>query len=162
MMTISKRASLSALKSILLMCVTSIVGCEIASARDVAVVTLKNSRPAATKSADLSKAIKSTHKWPDGRDLVVVLTAPASPEMRIVSEKLLSLSSVEFRQSIDAANKNRFVFIVVANDDEVLKTLNANPTAIAFVNVYSINSTVDVWKIDGKLPFQPAYLLHGQ
>ena len=161
MMTISKRASLPARRSIFLMCVT-LVSCELASARDVAVVTLKNSRPAVARSSDLSKAIKSTHKWPDGRDLTVVLTEPASPEMHIVSEKLLSLSSAEFRRSIDAANRDRFVFIVVANDDEALKTLNANPTAIAFVNVYSINSTVDVWKIDGKLPFEPTYLLHSQ
>jgi len=161
-MTTFKRESLPGLRSVLLMCVALLAGRELASARDVALVTLKNSRPAAAKSADLSKAIKTTHKWPDGRDLIVVLTEPSSPEMRIVSEKLLSLSSAEFRQSIDAANRNRVVFFVVANNDEVFKTLNANPSAIAFVDVYSINGTVDVWRIDGKLPFDPAYLLHSQ
>jgi len=157
-----KRASFPWLRSIVLICVALLAGRELASARDVAVVTLKSSRHAAVTAADLSKAIKSTHKWPDGRDLIVVLTEPSSPEMRIVSEKLLSLSSADFRKSIDAANRGRLVFLVVANDDEVLKTLNANPGAIAFVNVYSINSSVDVWKIDGKLPFQPEYLLHSQ
>jgi len=162
MMTRLKRASLPRLRNILVVCVAVFACRQLAAARDVALVTLKNSRPAATRAADLSKFIKTTHKWPDGRDLIVVLTDPASQEMRIVSEKLLSLTSGEFRKSIDAANKGRLVFVVVANDDEVLKTLNANPTAIAFINVYSINSTVDVWKIDGKLPLDPAYLLHSQ
>ena len=157
-----KRASLSRFRNILVMSAALLAGCQLAAARDVAIVTLKDSHPAGVRAADLSKFIKTTHKWPDGHDLIVVLTDPASQEMRIVSEKLLSLSSDEFRRSIEAANKSRLVFVVVANDDEALKTLHANPTAIAFVNVYSINSTVDVWKIDGKLPLEPAYLLHSQ
>jgi len=135
---------------------------ELAAARDVAIVTLKNSRAASANSADLTKILKTTHKWPDGRDLIVVLTDLSSPEMRIVAQKLLSLTTDEFRRSIETANKSRLVFIVVSNDDEALKMLEANPSAIALVNVYAINSSVDVWKVDGKLPLEPAYLLHGQ
>jgi hypothetical protein len=62
---------------------------ETAAARDVALVTGKNSPVKAVKSADLAKTIKTTHKWPDGPDLTIVLTDPSSPEMRIVAEKLL-------------------------------------------------------------------------
>jgi hypothetical protein len=136
--------------------------CQLAGARDVAMVTLKNTRSPFVKAADLAQAIKSTHKWADGSNLVVVVTEPSSPEMRIVAEKLLSLTSDGFKKSIDAANKGRVVFLVVANDEEALKTLQGNPSAIALVNVYSINSSVDVWKIDGKLPLQPDYVLHSQ
>jgi hypothetical protein len=136
--------------------------CQLAAARDVAIVTSKNTRPASVTAAELAQAIKTTHKWADGSNLIVVLTDPSSPEMRLVAEKLLSLTSDEFKKSIDATNRSRVVFLLVANDEEALKTLQGNPSAIALVNVYSINSSVDVWKIDGKLPLQPGYILHSQ
>jgi hypothetical protein len=135
---------------------------EIAAARDVALVTGKNSRVQVMKAADLTKTIKNTHKWLGGYDLTVVLTDPSSPEMRIVAEKLLSLSPDDFRKLIDAANRTRATFLVVSNDDEVLKTLQSNPSAIGLVNVYSITSNVEVLKIDGKLPLEPGYILHSQ
>jgi ABC-type phosphate transport system substrate-binding protein len=143
--------------------VISIVLCSgIASARDVAVVTIKNSHVQVMKAVELTKIIKTTHKGLDAQDLTVVLTDPSSPEMRIFAEKLLSLSTDDFRKLIDTANKTRVTFLVVANDDEVLKTVQSNPAAIGLVNVYSITSDVDVLKIDGKLPLESGYLLHGQ
>lgn len=135
---------------------------ENAAARDVAIVTSKNNRVQVMKAADLTKMIKTTHKWLDGNDLTVILTDPSLPEMRVVAEKLLSLTPGEFKELIDAANKTRVTFLVVSGDDEVLKTLQSNPSAIGLVNVYSINSKVDVLKIDRKLPLEPGYLLHGQ
>jgi len=135
---------------------------EIAAARDVALVSGKNSPAKVVKAADLTKAIKATRKWPDGSDLTVVLTDPSSPETRIVAEKLLSLTSDEFKKLIDAANKSRVVFWLVSSDDEALKILQSNPAAVGLVNVYSINSSVNVSKIDGKLPLEPGYILHSQ
>ena len=135
---------------------------EIAAARDVALVTNKNSSAKVVKAADLAKMIKTTRKWPDGSDLTVVLTDPSSPEMRIVAEKLLSLTSDEFKKLIDATNKSRVTFWVVSGDDEALKILQSNPFVIALVDVYSINSSVNVSKIDGKLPLESGYLLHSQ
>ena len=135
---------------------------EIAAARDVALVTSRNSRVQVMKAAELTKMIKTTHKWLDGYDLTVVLTEPSSPEMRVVAEKLLSLTDDEFKKLIDAANKTRVTFLVVSSDDEALKALQSNPSAIGLVNVYSINSNVDVLKIDGKLPLEPGYILHSQ
>ena len=35
------------------------------------------------------------------------------------------------------------------------------PGAVGVVDVYSINSSVVVVKIAGKLPLEPGYLLHG-
>ena len=35
------------------------------------------------------------------------------------------------------------------------------PGAVGVVDVYSINSSVVVMKIAGKLPMEPGYLLHG-
>ena len=96
---------------------------ELAAAHDVALVASKNSPVKMMSAADLAKMIKSTHKWPDGHDLVVVLTDPASVEMRIVAQKLLSLTQDEFKKLIGATNKGRLTFWVVASDDEVLKRI---------------------------------------
>jgi hypothetical protein len=158
----SKSHALRKLLSVVVPLVCVVVSAEFAAARDVAVVTAKNSHFQVMKATDLTKTIKTTHKGFDAQDLIVVLTNPSSPEMRIIAEKLLSLSTEDFRKLIDATNKTRVTFLVVSNDDEVLKTVQSNPSAIGLVNVYSINSGVDVLKIDGKLPLEPGYLLHGQ
>jgi len=135
---------------------------ETAAARHVALVTAKDGPVRVVKAADLAKMIKTTRKWPDGSDLTIVLTDPSSPEMRIVAEKLLSLTSGEFRKLIAAANKTRLTFWVVSSDDEALKILQSNPSAVGLVNIYSINGSVNVVKIDGKLPLEPGYILHNQ
>jgi hypothetical protein len=141
----------------------SILVCgEIAAAHDVALVTSKNGRVTVMTADDLARMIKTTHKWPDGQELIVVLTDPSSLEMRIVAQKLLSLTRDEFKQLIDATNKSKLTFWVVSSDDEALGILRSNRSAIGLVNVYSINSNVDVLKIDGKLPLEPGYVLHSQ
>jgi hypothetical protein len=140
-----------------------VLGCgEIAAAHDVALVSSKNSRVKVAKAADLEKMIKTMHKWPDGRDLIVVLSDPSSPEMRIVAQKLLSLRHNGFKKLIDVTNQSRMTFWVVSSDDEVLKIVQSDTSAIGLVNVYSINSNVEVLKIDDKLPLEPGYVLHSQ
>jgi hypothetical protein len=135
---------------------------EIAAAHDVALVTSKNSRVKGARAADLARMIKITHKCPDGYDLTVVVTDPFSLEMRIAAAKLLSLTPEGFKKLIDEENKSRVVFVVVSSDDEVLKTLQGNTSAIGLVNVYSIDGSVDLLKIDGKLPLEFGYDLHSQ
>jgi hypothetical protein len=135
---------------------------EIAAAHDVALVTHKNSPVKGVKATDLAQMIKSGHQWPGGQELMIVITDPSSLEMRIVAQKLLSLTRNEFKQLIDATNKNKMTFWIVPSDAEALRILQANTSAIAVMNVYSINSTVDVLKIDGLLPLEPGYVLHSQ
>jgi hypothetical protein len=145
------------------MALVSILTCgKLAAAHDVALVTSKNSQVKVMLAADLTRIIKNMHKWPDGHDLIVVLTDTSSLEMRIVAQKLLSLTPEEFKKSIDATNKKRMTLWVVSSDDEVLKIVQSNTSAIGLVNVYSINSSVEVVKIDGKLPLEPGYVLHSQ
>jgi hypothetical protein len=135
---------------------------EMAAAHDVALVVGKSSRVKGMKAADLAKMIKSTHKWPDGQELIIVLTDPSSLEMRIVAQKLLSLTGDEFKQLIAATNKSKMTFWVVSSDDEALKLVQGNTSAIGLVNVYSINSNVQVLKIEGMLPLEFGYVLHSQ
>ena len=140
-----------------------ILGCsEFAAAHDVALVTSKDSRVRGARAADLARMIKTTHKCPDGYDLTVVLTNPFSLETRIAAAKLLSLTPEKFKKLIDEGNKERVIFVVVSSDDEVLKAVQENTSAVGLVNVYNINSNVDVLKIDGKLPLEFGYALHSQ
>jgi hypothetical protein len=133
-----------------------------ADARDVALVSGKNSPVVVVKAADLAQMIRTSHKWPDGHDLTLVIADPSSPEMRIFAQKVLALSTDDFKKLIAAANKARITFWVVSGDDETLRVLQSNPSAVGLVNVYSINSSVNVNKIDGKLPFESGYILHSQ
>ncbi len=135
---------------------------EIAAAHDIVLVTSKNSQVRVMPAADLARIIKTTHKWPGGHELIVVLTDPSSLEMRIVAQKLLSLTRDEFKNLIDATNKTKMTFWVVSSDDEVLKIVQSNTSAIGLVNVYSINSNVEVLRIDDKLPLESGYVLHSQ
>jgi hypothetical protein len=53
------------------------------------------------------------------------------------------------------------VFRIVDSDEEVIKAVNSIPGSLGVVDVYSINSSVTVLKIDDKSPLEPGYLLHG-
>jgi hypothetical protein len=156
-----KIKALRILPRALLALVCILVCGEIAAAHDVALVIHKGSPVKVIKADDLAKMIE-THKWPDGHDLIIVLTDPSSLEMRIVAQKLLSLTRDEFKQLIAATNKNKLTFWVVSSDEEALKIVQSNTSTIGLVNVYSINSSVDVLKIDDKLPLEPGYVLHSQ
>jgi hypothetical protein len=49
----------------------------------------------------------------------------------------------------------------VSSDEDIVKTVEANPTAIGIVDVYNITSGVKVIRIDDKQPFDPGYVLKG-
>jgi len=161
-MMLARSGALGIVEKVVLVALCILSRSDIAAASDVAVVASKDSRFRMVKASDLVKMIKTTHKRPDGYDLTVFLTDPSSPEMQIVAQKLLSLTPDEFKRLIDAANKSRVTFRVVSGDEEALNALQSNPAAIGLVNVYSINSNVEVLKIDDKLPLEPGYILHGQ
>ena len=51
---------------------------------------------------------------------------------------------------------------LATSDEELVNKVASTPGAIGVVvDVYSINSSVAVVKIAGKLPLEPGYLLHG-
>ncbi len=129
-----------------------------ASAKDVALVVSKGSSVKAVQTADVTKAFKTPPaKWADGKEVVFVIKAPSSNETRVMGTKLLGQAADALPNYISGAKKT---FIVVATDDEVIKTVNSMPNAIGVVDLYSINGSVTVLRIDGKLPLEPGYLLH--
>ena len=50
---------------------------------------------------------------------------------------------------------------IVESDDDLLRTVEATPGAVGILDVYAINSTVKVLRVDGKLPFDVGYALKG-
>jgi ABC-type phosphate transport system substrate-binding protein len=139
------------------------LACLPAAAKDLAVVVHKNNATRNVALADLTKICKATtQKWPDGKDVVLVLRDPASPEMRMVLQKVYGMSADEVKSLISGVNQARKDrILVVGSDDAVIKAVQTIPGAVGIVDVYSITSTVNVVKVDGKMPLEPGYALHG-
>ena len=103
-------------------------------------------------------------RWPDGKPVTFVIRDPATPEMKIVLERIYELPADGVNGVIVAANHgrtNRPAIVVVASDEALLRKVETTPGALGLVDVYSITGGVAVVKIAGKLPLEPGYLLHG-
>jgi len=112
--------------------------------------------------AELSKLCKGAQKtWPDGKNFTLVIHAPESPEMRGVCQKLFGANASEVKPLLAKLNVSRKVIRVVDTDEDLLRTVEGTPGAVGLVDVYAINSSVKVLRIDGKLPFDPGYVLKG-
>ena len=97
--------------------------------------------------------------WPDGRTFTLVMLAPEAPEMRDPVRKLFGVSSTEIKPLVAKLNGTRPFIKIVEHDEDVLRAVNATPGTIGIVDVYAINSSVKVLRIDGRLPFDPGYAL---
>jgi len=137
----------------------------LAAARDLAVVANKANGVSAMTLADLVKVCKAqTNRWPDGKPVTLIVRAPGAPEMKMVLEKVYELPEGQVKDLIAAANHGRAnhpAIMVVNSDEDLVDRVASIPGAIGVVDVYSINSSVAVVKVGGKLPLEPGYVLHG-
>jgi hypothetical protein len=142
--------------SLLLLALCLGVRCE---ARQLAIVTEKSNTAGAMATAELAKVFKfETRKWPDGRNIVLVLRDPSTPEMQTIIQKLYKMQPEEFKALLAL---HRGGFVLANSEQELLKSVESIPGAVGLVDVYSINSRVNVMKIDGKLPLEAGYVLKG-
>lgn len=136
-----------------------------AVSKDVALVSNKTNTVAVVSLAELVKICKGqTNRWPDGKPVTFVTRDPASPDMRLVLEKVYGMSKSEVTALITAANHGRVNHpaIVIANSDEdLVRKVETTPGAVGLVDVYSITGGVTVLRVGGKLPLEPGYTLHG-
>jgi hypothetical protein len=129
--------------------------------KNMAVVASANSKLADVPLADLVKMCKGTAKaWPDGKNFLLVLRNPDAPEMHAVLLKLFG-GAADAKTAIAKLNESHQTVKIVDSDDEVMRTVDSTPGAIGIVDVYAINSSVKVLRIDGKLPFDVGYALKG-
>jgi hypothetical protein len=142
-----------------------LISASLASARDLALVANKANTDRAVTLADLVKVCKAqTSRWPDGRSITFILRAPSAPEMKVVLEKIYGMSAGDVDGLIVASNQahpSHPPFVVVTSDEDLVNKVASIPGSVGIVDVYSINSSVAVVKVAGKLPLEPGYLLHG-
>jgi len=130
-----------------------------ASAKQLAVVVDKTNTVSSMSAGELTKVFKfDNRKWPDGREVVLVMLDPSSPQMKVVADKLYHMSSDDVKNLL---LKNRGGVVLVNSEEQLLKSVESIPGAVGIVDVYSINSRVNVLKVDGKLPLEQGYFLKG-
>ena len=128
--------------------------------KSLALIVAADSKLPDLTLADLTKLSKGTKKsWPDGRNFTLVLKDPDAPEMHVVMQKIFGVSGPDAKVAIAKINESRPLIKIVASDDDVFRTVASVPGAVGIVDVYSINSSVKVLHIDGKLPFDIGYAL---
>ena len=76
-------------------------------------------------------------------------------------QKLFGMPPADLKSALAKLNESRILIKIVDSDAELLRTVEATPGAVGILDVYAINSTVKVLRVDGKLPFDVGYALKG-
>jgi ribosomal protein L23 len=130
--------------------------------KNMAVVASAGSKLQDVPLTELAKLCKGTQKtWADGHGFTLVMKDPESPDMHVAVQKLFGVPASEVKTAIAKLNETRVVVRVVESDEDLLRTVEAMPGAVGILDVYAINSTVKVLRVDGKLPFDVGYALKG-
>ena len=126
-------------------------------AHHTAVVVNKENAVENVASAHLAKVIRGEiKKWPNNKNILLVLHKESSGETETL-ERLNKMSAAEWKAFL-VAHRDSIVF--VETDADVLKTVQAEPGAVGFIEVHSVDNTVNVVHVDGKLPMEFGYLPH--
>jgi len=89
-----------------------------AEAKQLAVIVDKTNSLGGLSVADLAKVFKfDSHKWPDGRPVILVLRDPSTPEMQTAIQKLYHMQADEFKALLAAHASG---VIVVRSEEELL------------------------------------------
>jgi phosphate transport system substrate-binding protein len=126
-------------------------------AHHMAVVVNKDNNVENVTAAHLSRIFRSeTKKWPDGKAVVLVLHKDSAGETETL-QRLNKMNADELKALITSHKDS----IVIADSDaEVLKIVQSTPGAIGFVDVRSVDNSINVVRVDGKLPMESGYLPH--
>jgi len=146
-----------------LLCIASMPGgSTVAAIKNLAVVMSTGTKLSDVPLVDLIKLCKGIQKaWPDGKSFTLVIKNPESPEMRVAVQKLFGDPSGDAKTAIAKLNESRVTVKIVGSDEELLRVVESTPGAVGILDVYSINSSVKVLRVDGKLPFDVGYALKG-
>ncbi|HYM79738.1 MAG TPA: substrate-binding domain-containing protein [Candidatus Dormibacteraeota bacterium] len=126
-------------------------------AHHTAVVVNKDNAVDNVTSAHLVKIIRGeVKKWPDGKNIVLVLHKDSAGETETL-ERLNKMSAAEWKAFL-LAHKESIIF--VDTDADVLKAVQAEPGAMGLIEAHSIDNSVNVVHVDGKLPMEFGYLPH--
>jgi hypothetical protein len=130
--------------------------------KNIAVVMSASAKIQDVQLSELTKLCKGTQKtWVDGKSFTLVMTDPGAPEMHPAVQKLFGMAPADLKSALAKLNESRILIKIVDSDAELLRTVEATPGAVGILDVYAINSTVKVLRVDGKLPFDVGYALKG-
>jgi hypothetical protein len=90
--------------------------------------------------------------------VTIILRDPSTPAMKVAAEKFFDASADKIKALIAA---NPAYFVIVNSDADVIRMVESLSGAIGLIDIYSITSSVNVVKVNGKLPLEPGYALHG-
>ena len=126
-------------------------------AHHMAVVVNKDNNVENLTAVHLSRILRSeVKKWPDGKAVVLVLHRNSAGETETL-QRLIKMTGDELKAMI-AAHKDSIV--LADSDADVLKIVQSTPGAIGFVDVRSVDNSINVVRVDGKLPMESGYLPH--
>jgi ABC-type phosphate transport system substrate-binding protein len=126
-------------------------------AHHMAVIVNKDNNTTNVTAAHLSKILRSeVKKWPDGTGIVLVLHKDSAGETETL-EHLNKMSASEWKALL-AAHKDEIQ--LVDSDADVMKIVQSLPGAVGFVDVRSVDGSINIVRVDGKLPMESGYLPH--
>ncbi len=126
-------------------------------AHHMAVVVNKDNNVANVTAAHLGRIFRSEiKKWPDGKVVVLVLHRDSPGETETL-QRLNKMTDNEWKALI-AAHKDSIQ--LADSDADVLRIVQSTPGAVGLVDVRSVDGTITVVRVDGKLPMESGYLPH--
>jgi ABC-type phosphate transport system substrate-binding protein len=126
-------------------------------AHHTAVIVNKDNAVGNVTSAQLTKIIRGeVKKWADGKNVILVLHKDSASEKEALAH-LNRMSAGEWTAFV-IAHKDSIIF--VDTDADVIKAVQAEPGALGLIEVRSIDNSVSVIRVDGKLPMELGYLPH--
>lgn len=126
-------------------------------AHHMAVIVNKDNSTSNLTAAHLAKIFRSeVKKWPDGTGIVLVLHKDSAGETETL-EHLNKMTASEWKALL-AAHKDSIQ--VVDTDADVIKIVQALPGAVGLVDVRSVDGSITIVRVDGKLPMESGYLPH--
>ncbi len=126
-------------------------------AHHMAVVVDKDNSVGNVTAAHLSRIFRAEiRKWPDGKAVILVLHRDSAGENETL-QRLIKMSPSELKTLI-AGHKDSIQ--LVDTDADVLRIVQSTPGAIGLVELRSVDNTINVVRVDGKLPMESGYLPH--
>jgi ABC-type phosphate transport system substrate-binding protein len=126
-------------------------------AHHMAVVVNKDNSVENLSSASLSKIIHGEiKKWPNGTGIVLVLHRDSASEGETL-ERLNKMSSEQWKAFLISHKDS---LILVDTDADVLRIVQTEPGAVGLIEVHSLDDSVNLVHVDGKLPMEYGYLPH--
>jgi ABC-type phosphate transport system substrate-binding protein len=126
-------------------------------AHHMAVVVNKENSAGNVTAMQLSRMFHfEVKKWPDGKAITIVLHKDSAGEIETL-EHLVKINAAELK-SLEASHKDSIV--LVDSDADVTKVVQSMPGAVGLIELHSVDNTINVMRVDGKLPMESGYLPH--